>query len=133
MSTTSEVWQLLRDLVAEQRRGRQPMPVTYLACDGCGNVTAHLVEQRIYSLAPDGMTGTPSEAVCDVCDHAQPRVHGDQVPADTTVTCTGRRFRRIGLRRGRRRCAQPFTVPAAATQVVCPWCCWRQPGPAATG
>jgi hypothetical protein len=75
------------------------------------------------------MVPTPPEAVCDQCGHVQPRVLGDEIPADVTVTCVGHRDRRIRAGRSRRACGREFAVPAAAPVVLCPWCAMVQPGP----
>jgi hypothetical protein len=64
--------------------------------DGCGEITPHA------GLVSIGSLGIP-EAVCNLCDHRQPRVVGDEIAADTTVTCAGRRHRRIGFKRSRHR------------------------------
>ncbi|MFI7214514.1 hypothetical protein ACIBP4_25310 [Micromonospora maritima] len=117
------------DLWRELRAGPQPLPVLYLACDGCGQVTAHTRVQKVMSISDGAVIGSPPEAVCEACEHAQPRTVGDELSADTTVICTGRRFRRFGLRRRRRACGAAFAVPAAAVLVVCPWCVTRQAGP----
>jgi restriction system protein len=69
------------------------------------------------------------EAVCDECRHAQPRTVGDEIPAEMTVTCVGRRHRQFGSKRSRRPCGREFKAPAAASSVLCPWCVTVQPGP----
>ena len=133
-------WQQFREFLAElrefaveiwreQRADPQPLPVLYLVCDGCGQVTPRTSVQKSYSLTERGLAGGTPESVCDRCRHAQPRVVDDAVPADTTVICTGHRFRRIGIKRSRKPCGESFTVPAAATLVICPWCVTTQPGP----
>jgi hypothetical protein len=66
------------------------------------------------------VTAPPPEAVCDECGHAQPRAIGDEIPADVTVRCVGRRHRRIGFKRSRRRHGREFEVPAAASRGVVP-------------
>jgi hypothetical protein len=123
----------LRELAREMRADPQPLPVLYLRCDGCEQVTPRTSVRKHYIVtatatetALDG--GTP-ESVCEVCDHGQIRVVGDEVPADTTIGCSGRRFRRFGIKRSRKPCGASFTVPAAAVLVVCPWCITTQPGP----
>ncbi len=126
-------WRLARELAVdlwrELRAGPHPLPVLYLACDGCGQVTAHTRVQKVMSISDGTLTGSPPEAVCEACEHAQPRTVGDELPADTTVTCTGHRFRRLGFRRRRKGCGEAFVVPAAAVLVVCPWCVTRPAGP----
>lgn len=97
-----------------------PLTVRYLRCDGCGEVTPHA---RQVSIGSHGIL----ETVCDLCEYAQPRAVGDEIPADVTVTCIGRRRRRIGFKRSRRRCGRVFDVPAAASRVLCPWCSTVQP------
>lgn len=123
-------WRLARDLTVdlwrELRAGPQPLSVLYLACDGCGQVTAHTRVQKVMSISGGAVIGSPPEAVCE---HAQPRTVGDELSADTMVICTGRRFRRFGLRRRRRACGEAFVVSAAAVLVVCPWCVTRQAVP----
>ncbi|MBC8989594.1 hypothetical protein ACIODS_16870 [Micromonospora chalcea] len=114
--------ELARDLWCELRAGPQPLPVLYLACDGCGQVTAHTRVQKVMSISDGTLTTSPPEAVCEACEHAQPRAIGDELPADTTVICTGHRFRRLGFRRRRTECGEAFAVPVAAVLVVCPWC-----------
>ncbi|MGH3616010.1 MAG: hypothetical protein ACRDRK_26145 [Pseudonocardia sp.] len=59
---------------------------------------------------------TPPETVCPLCDHAQPRTVGDELPAAVEVAC---RYRR-GVLGGWRRCATTHSVPADAVLVVCP-------------
>ena len=126
-------WRLARELAIafwrEMRAGPQPLPVLYIACDGCGQVTPHNRVQKIMSIRDGVFTGSPPETVCEACDHAQPRAVDDEVPADTTVVCTGRRFRRFGFKRQRKPCGESFTVPAVAALVICPWCVTAQPGP----
>lgn len=127
-------WALFRTLVREfvdEWRHPTPYAVRYIRCDGCGQVTPHSSNRRVISIRmPIGeMTAPPPEAVCDDCEHAQPRTVGDEVPADVTVTCVGRRHRRIGIKRSRRRCGRTFEVLAAASSVLCPWCITAQPGP----
>ncbi|WP_431726932.1 hypothetical protein [Verrucosispora sp. TAA-831] len=121
---------LAREFVHEMRRP-VPLSVRYLRCDGCGQVTPHRADQRLYSIRSQEreITAPPPEAVCDECGHAQLRTVGDEIPADVTVTCSGHRHRRIGSKRSRRACARDFAVPAAASSVVCPWCVTVQPGP----
>jgi hypothetical protein len=133
-SEPTEGWALLRALVRDfidERRNPQPFAVRYLRCDGCGHVTPHTCDQRLYTIhvAEREMTAPPPEAVCDECEHAQPRTVGDEIPAEVTVTCVGRRHRRFGFKRSRRRCGREFAVPAAASSVLCPWCVTTQPGP----
>ncbi|WP_432839055.1 hypothetical protein [Dactylosporangium sp. CA-092794] len=128
-------WVLVRMVVREFVRDvRHPTPLTvrYLRCDGCGQVTAHSTDRRLYTIdmARRDITAPPPEAVCDACGHAQPRTVGDEVPVDVTVTCAGTRYRRFGSRRSRRPCGHQFAVPAAAPAVLCPWCATDQPNPA---
>lgn len=127
-------WAFIRMMVREFVRDvRYPTPLTvrYIRCDGCGQVTTHTSDQHSISITmPEReMTAAPPEPVCDECGHAQPRTVGDEVPAEVTVTCVGRRHRRIGLKRSRRPCGRVFEVPAAASSVLCPWCATVQPGP----
>jgi hypothetical protein len=129
-------WRLVRDLVTEfwreMRAGAQPLPVLYLLCDGCGNVTPRTSVRKSFSVANGEVSGGTPESVCAACDYAQPRVVDDEVPADTTIVCTGHQFRRFGfIRRRRRTCGENFAVSAMATLVICPWCMTEQPGPAA--
>jgi hypothetical protein len=114
-----------------QLRHPAPLPVRYLHCDGCGNVTPHTRDRLLYTirLPQRELTAPPPEAVCDECGHAQPRTVDDEIPADTTVTCIGHRHSTFGYGRSRRRCEQSFEVPAAASSVLCPWCVTVQPGP----
>ncbi|MFD0744438.1 hypothetical protein ACFQ1L_23440 [Phytohabitans flavus] len=128
----SSVRLALRELWHEMRHPT-PRAVRYMGCDGCGQVTSHSSDQRLYTLrvAERGVTAPPPKAVCDECGHAQPRAMGDEILADVPVTCAGRRHRRIRAGRSRRRCGQVFAAPAAATVVACPWCSTVQPGPAA--
>ncbi|GAA4737115.1 hypothetical protein [Phytohabitans rumicis] len=106
------------------------LTVRYLRCDGCGQVTTHSTDQRSISIMPEReLTAAPPEAVCDECGHAQPRMVGDELPAEMTVTCVGRRYRRIRAGRSRRPCGQEFAVPATAPRVLCLWCSTVQPGP----
>ena len=119
----------LGELVREFRSDPQPLPVLYLRCDGCGQVTPRTGVRKHYSVTPTSLNGGTPESVCAACDYGQVRVVGDEVPADTTIVCTGRRFRRIGTRRSRKPCGQSFAVPAAAALVLCPWCITTQPGP----
>jgi hypothetical protein len=124
--------------------GRQPLGVIYKATgaahldeitvpddqpgppersDGCGRVTPHSSNQRIYTLrVAEREVSAPPEAVCDECRHAQPRTVGDEIPADVTVVCAGHPFRRFGSKRSRRTCGRGFAVPGAASSVLCPWC-----------
>jgi hypothetical protein len=130
-------WASVRMLVREFVRDvRHPTPFTvrYLRCDGCGQITTHSSDQRLYTLssAQREITVPPPEAVCDECGHAQPRTVDDELPAEVTVTCVGRRHRRIRDRRSRRACGREFAVPAAASRVLCPWCATVQPGPRET-
>jgi DNA-directed RNA polymerase subunit RPC12/RpoP len=125
-------WAFVRMVVREfvhDMRHPAPRTVRYLRCDGCGQVTPHSSDRRLYAIANAEVTAPPPEAVCDECGHAQPRAVGDEIPADVTVTCVGRRHRRIGLNRSRHRCGREFAVPAAASSVLCPWCSTVQPGP----
>lgn len=114
-------WRLTRELSVafwrEMRAGPQPLPVLYIACDGCGQVTPRTKIQKIMSISEGQFTGSPPETVCEACDHAQPRIVNDEVPADSTVVCTGRRFRRFGFKRRRKPCGDSFTVPATAVLV----------------
>ena len=90
---------------------RHPTPLTvrYLRCDGCGPVTSHSSDQRLYTIrvAEREVTAPPPETVCDECGHAQPRVVGDEIPAIGTVTCVGHHV--PGPYDGDR----PFTVTAS--------------------
>ncbi|MDG4751588.1 hypothetical protein O7630_11605 [Micromonospora sp. WMMD718] len=69
-------WRLARELARslwrELRAGPQPLPVLYLACDGCGQVTAHTRVQKVMSISDGTLTSSPPEAVCEACEHAQP-------------------------------------------------------------
>jgi hypothetical protein len=71
------------------------------------------------------------ESVCAACQYAQPRVVDDEIPASTTIVCTGHPHRRSGTKRRRKPCARTIIVPSQANLVICPWCCTEQPGPAA--
>jgi hypothetical protein len=116
-------WTLLRTTVRElvfEMRHPTPLTVRYLRCDGCGQITPHA---RLISI---GSPGIP-EAVCGLCGFRQPRTVGDEITADTIVTCVGRRHRRIGFKRSRRQRGRPFDVPAAAPTVLCPCCSTVQP------
>lgn len=124
-----EFRQLLAEFWREMRSPPQPLPVLYLRCDGCGQVTPHTSVQKWYSLTERGIAGGTPESVCDGCHHPQPRVVDDQVPADTPIVCTGRRSRRLGSKPSRHPCARTFTAPAPATLALCPWCVTLQPGP----
>lgn len=128
-------WRLARDLAVElwreMRSDPMPLPVCYLACDGCGQVTPRTRVQKSYSVTERGMVGGTPESVCESCEYAQLRVVDDEVPADTTIVCTGHPHRRFGTKRRRRPCARTFNVPARATLAICPWCVTTQPGPAA--
>jgi hypothetical protein len=118
-------WRLFAARMAEFWRDvRYPTPFAprYIACDGCGRVTPHSSVRRSIRITGDGMTTTPDETVCDVCGHPQLRTVGDEVLADTTIVCRGRRYRRFGSKRSRRRCGKTFIAPAAASPAVCPWC-----------
>jgi hypothetical protein len=118
------VRELVRDMLYPT-----PRRVRYLRCDGCGQATAHSSNQGLITMDRAGITAPPPEAVCDECGHAQPRTVGDELRAEVTVVCVGRRRRRFGAKRSRRRCGQAFEVPAAASRVLCPWCSTVQPGP----
>jgi hypothetical protein len=119
----------VRELLDEWRHPR-PVPARYLRCDGCGEVTPHTRERQVMTMQPGQVNAPPPEAVCDECGHAQPRMVGDEIPADATVTCVGYQHRRIRAGRSRRPCGRQFAVPAAAPSVLCPWCGTVQPGPA---
>jgi hypothetical protein len=121
---------VMREFVHEMRHPA-PLTVRYLRCDGCGQVTPHSSDRRLYTIRPAHreITAPPPEAVCDECGHVQPRTVGDEIPAEVTVTCAGRRHRRIGSKRSRSPCGREFAVPAAASSVLCPWCAAVQPGP----
>ncbi len=120
----------VRELIHDWRHPA-PLVVRYLRCDTCGEVTAHSSDRGVIGLTSAELTAPPPETVCDECGHAQPRTLGDEICADTTVSCAGRRFRRLGSKRSRRRCAREFVVPVAAPQVVCPWCATSHSNPAA--
>jgi hypothetical protein len=64
----------------ELRAGPQPLPVLYLLCDGCGNVTPRTSVQKTFSVTNRGITGGTPESLCAACQHAQPRVV-DEIPA----------------------------------------------------
>lgn len=93
-------WALVRELVREfvdQRCRSGPGLVRYLRCDGCGWVTPHSHDRYFVTVLPSGgLSATPRAAVCDFCEHVQPRTVGDEVPMDATVTCAGRRGRGFG-------------------------------------
>lgn len=128
-------WAFVRMMVREfVHEVRHPLPVRYLRCDGCGKVTPHSGNLHVGTIkvAEREVTAPPPEAVCDECRHAQPRIVGDEIATDITVTCAGRRLRRIGFKRSRRRCARDFAVPATASSVLCPWCFTAQRGPGAS-
>ncbi|MEU1813363.1 hypothetical protein [Micromonospora aurantiaca (nom. illeg.)] len=122
-------WRLARDLAVdfwrELRTSPQPPPVLYLAGDGCGQVTAHTRVQKVMCISDGTLTSSQPEAACEACEHAQPRAIGAELPADTTVICTGHRSRRLGFRRRRTVCGEASAVPVAAVLVVCPWCMTR--------
>lgn len=123
-------WAAVRQVWAEAHR---PSPVEYLRCDGCGQVTAHLMVNTSYTRitlpAGDVERLEMPQARCDGCAHTQVRAVGDQVAPDAEVSCTGRRS---GWQLWRR-CRRVLAVPAAAALVTCPWCAHHQPGPAGAG
>jgi hypothetical protein len=119
---------VMRELIA-QWRDPTPLTVRYLRCDGCGQVSVHMHNRRIFTVARGEVTAPPPEVVCDEWGHAQPRTVGDEIPADVTVTCIGRPYRRIRSGCSRRPCGREFGVPATASSVLCPWCAAVQPGP----
>ncbi len=107
-------WAFVRMVVREfvhDVRHPTPRTVRYLRCDGCGRVTVHSSDRRLYTINHAEVTAPPPEAVCDECGHAQPRTVGDEIPADVTVTCIGRQHRRIRAGRSRRPCGREFEVP----------------------
>jgi hypothetical protein len=118
---------VVREFVQEMRH---PVPhaVRYLRCDGCGQVTPHSSDRRLYTITRSELIAPPPEAVCDSCGHIQPRTVGDEIPGDVNVACVERRRRRIGLKRSRRPCGREFEVPAAASRLLCPWCATVQHG-----
>jgi hypothetical protein len=83
-------WALVRTTVREFVHGMRhptPLPVRYLRCDGCDNVTPHTRYRRLYAIQmPEReLTAPPPEVICDECEYAQPRTVGDEISADTTV------------------------------------------------
>ncbi|GAA2074502.1 hypothetical protein [Actinomadura alba] len=84
-------WREVRDLTVafwrEMRAGPQPLPVLYLLCDGCGQVTPRTRVRKSFSVSRGEINGGTPEPVCE---HAQIRVVDDEIPADTTIVCTGR-------------------------------------------
>jgi ribosomal protein S26 len=128
-------WALIRELVrdfVDEWRHPRPSVVRYIRCDGCGEVTPHSSDTYIITLRTgEDVSATPREVVCDFCEYVQPRMVDDELPADATVACVGRRYRRFGLKRSRRPCGRMFSAPGAASRVRCPWCGTVQPSHAA--
>lgn len=58
-------WRLARELAVaiwrEMRAGPQPLPVLYIACDGCGQVTPYNRVQKVMSIRDGLFTGSPPE------------------------------------------------------------------------
>jgi len=105
----------------------EPVPVVYIRCGGCGQVTPHTKVSRSgrYEMAEGEITDvvvTPPETVCDICDHAQPRSVDDEVPSDAEVACCGTREHWSRTGPAGPPCDAVFRAPSVADQVLCPFC-----------
>jgi hypothetical protein len=116
---------------AERPEPRRPedegVPVTYIRCGGCGQVTPHTKFSRTGRFDLEGgeitdVVVTPPEVVCDICDHAQPRSLDDVVEPDALVECCGTREHWSRTGPAGPPCGATFAAPTEAEQVLCPRC-----------
>ena len=102
------------------RRRNVRIPLVYVLCEGCYDVTAHLSGRVTTVSLPPGPWRAEFtslvEIICRTCGWAQPRVVGDEVVPNVLLEC--RRDRQLF----RRQCRRTFTAPPTADWPTCPWC-----------